>query len=248
MEDIQERPIVSIEDAQRTPIGELPISNYIKPHFKRVGINTLGDLLATNYQRLKKIRQLGPKGLAEIKDYVHKLGYKLDDEEYELSEREIRAINMAKGIPMIEALGLNPKTCKTLNHNGIYTVLDLLRERESAFSLPGMGDFKQEQLKKAMEGIGIDFNAPQVSDPTEIEILEIINKRLGVENEQMKTAIANELESLPEYSQLLVEQAGLKAMFAVLREMQAVTMKEMSKYAAEYNAEGLEESGKFRKR
>ena len=248
MEDIQEGPIVSIEDAQRIPIGELQISSYIRPLFKRVGINTLGDLLATNYQSLKKVRQLGSKGRAEIKDYVHKLGYKLDDEEYELSEREIRAINMAKGIPMIEALGLDPKTCKTLNHNGIYTVLDLLRERERAFSLPGMGDFKQEQLKKAMEGIGIDFNAPQVSDPTEIEILEIIKESQEKANEQMKTAIAKELESLPEYSQLLVYQAGLKAMSAILREMQVVTMKEMSEYATEYNAEVLEESGKFGKR
>lgn len=247
MEDIQERPD-SIEAAQRTPIGELPISNKVKVPLKNVGITTLEKLLATNYRDLENVRHLGQKGLAEIKDYVHKLGYKLDDEEYGLSEREIRAINMAKGIPMIEALGLDPKTWGTLYRNGIYTVLDLLRERESAFSLPGMGSVKRDQLEEAMEGIGIDFNAPQVSDPTEIEILEIINKRLGVENEQMKTAIAEELESLPEYSQLLVEQAGLKAMFAVLREMQAVTMKEMSEYAAEYNAEGLEESGKFGKR
>ena len=155
---------------------------------------------------------------------------------------------MAKGIPMIEALGLDPKTCGTLYHNGIYTVLDLLRERERAFSLLGMGGFKQEQLEKAMEGIGIDFNAPQVSDPTEGEILEIINERLEEKIEQMETAIAKESESLPKYSQLLVKQAGLKAMLAVLGEMQVVTMEEMSEYATEDNAGVLEESGKFGKR
>ena len=149
MENIQESPIVSIEEAQRNPIENLPISSEVKSILKRAGITTLEKLLTTNYRDLENVRHLGPKGLAEIKGYVHKLGYKLNGEEYGLPE--IRAINMAKGIPMIEALGLDPKTCGTLYHNGIYTVLDLLRKRKRAFSLLGMGGFKQEQLKKAMK-------------------------------------------------------------------------------------------------
>lgn len=62
-------------------LQQIGIKKAIRKKLARHNIETLEELLDTDYEDLIKIRQLGASGINEIKKVLHDAGYKIKNEE-----------------------------------------------------------------------------------------------------------------------------------------------------------------------
>ena len=194
------------------PIEKLDLTPRLKNTLtKRAGMKFLGELLTTDYSSLAKTRTLGEDGLVELKNYIHSLGFSLQNEE--VSMKEIKESYKEKGIPMVqEELNLDGRTAGVLYRNGIYTVQDLVNFGSKVFELVGMGDVKKVALEQAMANKGIQLGTPVVL-PTETSIAirptGIIVTRAKQDNDVIKSRIENKEKLLAEYDELMKERSEL---------------------------------------
>lgn len=204
------------EDLKNMSLDSLNIEGEDIAILKSMGISTLGDLLARDFESLVRIRNLGEDGMVEIKKYAHSLGYSLKDEDLLLNER--KAEYKAKGIPMVqEELGLDGKTSGVLYRNGIYTLQDLINLGERVFELVGMGDVKAQKLREAIASKGIKlstevvFTKEEISEPIAVMPTEKIVKQLKQENTAIQLRISQKEELSAEYDRLIAERKELMA-------------------------------------
>lgn len=211
-------------------INNLELSTRLKTALTRSGINYLGDLLTTDYEKIIHIRNLGEDGIIELKNYIHSLGFSLPNEE--ITMKELKESFKEKGIPMVgETLELDVKISGLLYRNGIYTIEDLINFGSKVYELIGMGDVKKKKLKAALKAKNIELGNSIVlpaGTPIAIRPTEIIVKRLQDENEEIKNRIDTKEKLLVEYDKLMKERSSLIAREQKLDEEIAAKVAQLS--------------------
>lgn len=153
-------------------IQDLDLSNRIKTYFKYNKITTLGQLLNTDYETIKGINKLGEVSLNELKNYIHRIGFTLLNEEEDISGviqdfgviQELRE----KGADLLENYGLSSKVCDPLYQHGIYTLEDVLASEE-VFYVKGLTQTgRKELLAKVLTLVSKKTPGKEQAHPTDI--------------------------------------------------------------------------------
>jgi len=121
----------------------------------RNNVYTLGDLLSLEYSDLvedksyrSKIRGVGDKGVSQVVDYVHKIGYLFKNEEnsYDYIIKQYRDNNVL----LIEDIIDTTLLCNILYSHHIFTVDTLKNVGIEVLELPGVGKKHREYLKNLL--------------------------------------------------------------------------------------------------
>ena len=181
-------------------ISTLELDNSVEKILKRAGINTLGDLLTTDYSYILRCRGLGEYKMELLKQYVHSLGCNLRHEEKSLNVqlRELKE----QGIRLLEEDLLDPKLYMPLYRNGIYTLNDLIKAGSKVLEIPNYGPLRKSLLLEQLKELGIELvvECNDVSDLIE---------GVRIENNEIRARIASKEAMLLEYDELLREKAEL---------------------------------------
>lgn len=81
MEVLYERESESLERAMEMTVEELELTQRSRNCLKRAGINTIEELVSNSEEDLMKVRNLGKKSLAEIKEKLEELNFSLRSNE-----------------------------------------------------------------------------------------------------------------------------------------------------------------------
>lgn len=157
MDQIEEK--VMLEESEKisldTKIEDLDLSVRIKRRFQWNGINTLQDLLNTDYQKIKSFAYLGDKYLKKLKDYIHSLGYQLLNEEPLASEKREELKN--KEFILLEDFGFSSQIYLTLYRNDIFTLEDLVEYGIKVYDLKGFGPNRRKELREKLQELNIQL-------------------------------------------------------------------------------------------
>ena len=181
-------------------ISTLELDNSVKKILKRAGINTLGDLLTTDYSYILRCRGLGEYKMELLKQYVHSLGCNLRHEEKSLNVqlRELKE----QGIRLLEEDLLDPKLYMPLYRNGIYTLNDLIKAGSKVLEIPNYGPLRRHDLIERLKELGVELVVERADVSSLID--DVRN-----ENNEIRARIASKEAMLLEYDELLREKAEL---------------------------------------
>ncbi len=196
------------EVVDNTLITELAISEYIKKRLIRADINTLGELLAIDFNQLKKIRNLGRINIIELKNYIHSLGYTFINEDNYLSE--IIEQKKKQGLKLLEDYGFSSRVYLTLYANDIYTLEDLIKFGPSVNQLKNFGPLRQQELLDRMQELGVYFkNDLNSEDLTSLISNDDEINKLQQENTEIRLRIENKERLIKAYENLLHQKEEL---------------------------------------
>ena len=148
-----ERSYVITMTTDLTKIEGFPNTSLFK--LKRGHINTLGELLKIDYRELSNIKGMGELSMIELREFIHSIGYSFENEFYFLSEK---LDQMRKdGVVLLESVIGKCSMCSTLYNNGIYTVEDLIFNKDKVFAINKFGNVKRTMLLKIMDSVGLYF-------------------------------------------------------------------------------------------
>ena len=194
------------EVVDNTLITELAISEYIKKRLIRADINTLGELLAIDFNQLKKIRNLGRINIIELKNYIHSLGYTFINEDNYLSE--IIEQKKKQGLKLLEDYGFSSRVYLTLYAN--YTLEDLIKFGPSVNQLKNFGPLRQQELLDRMQELGVYFkNDLNSEDLTSLISNDDEINKLQQENTEIRLRIENKERLIKAYENLLHQKEEL---------------------------------------
>ena len=174
--EIDDTPTEEIIDLELSKdIKKLGLSGILSGNLKRAGVETLGELLNLNYDDLKYIRGIGSKGKKDILDYVHSLGYTIQNEPETSSYQE----RIEQGQVLLEDYGMPKSVCLPLYRAGIYT-MEKLRENPSAVKeIKYFGPKKKEILQQYLDNLESMQQKENLS-------LQERNSKLKQDNEEIK--------------------------------------------------------------
>ena len=179
-------------------IKKLGLSGILSGNLKRAGVETLGELLNLNYDDLKYIRGIGSKGKKDILDYVHSLGYTMQNEPETSSYQE----RIEQGQVLLEDYGMPKSVCLPLYRAGIYTMEELRRNPNVVEGIKYFGPKKKEILQQYLDNLESMQQKENLS-------LQERNSKLKQDNEEIKKRIAEKQQLLEEYHRLQVENITL---------------------------------------
>lgn len=202
-----------------TPTASLQLPTAIKNVLTgQLMAYTLGDILTTDYKRFLKARNLGEKYLEVLKNYVHKLGYKLKDEEPTL--KEILASLKEKGVKLLEETFDDSRIYLPMYRNGIYSLEDLLNYGHEVHKLKGFGPLRQQELAEKMKELNLSFNDVTLNvkdrpartiDIPKSRPTDAIVEKVRKENDIIRIRIEKKEELVTEYDRLMAERQQLIA-------------------------------------
>jgi len=135
-------------------IDDLEITNGIKVILKRNAyIYTLGELLTTPFDNIMLCRQMSEAKMLEIKEYIHSLGYKLQNEH--LFASEIVDNLRTEGKVPLEDYGFTPNVYNILYRNGIYTLDDLYQRKGEIVNFKNFGPLREQELNDILNNIDV---------------------------------------------------------------------------------------------
>ena len=179
---------------------------------RQLGIRTLGELLTTDYNEILKTKNIGEYYMEMLKEYIHKKGYVLKNEEVVL--REILIQKRKEGLQLLEDVIELPRIYFILYRNGIYTIEDLVNYGPKVLELSGLGPLKQKQLISKMKELGVEFRVDsilkkEINHGTLIEEVKRENKEI-VDRIEHKASLIDEVDELiKERDQLLAREKEL---------------------------------------
>lgn len=178
---------------------------------QKLGIQTLGELVTTDYSTILKTRGIGLYKMKLLKDYLHSIGCCIRNEEKSIEE--ITAKLKEQGARLLEEDLLDPKIYMILYRNGIYTLDDLVNYGAKVLELPNYGPLRRAMLEDKLKELGIELKTNVVVDglvrvtqPTE-ELIEEVRR----ENREIRERVESKQALLLEYEDLMKERAELKA-------------------------------------
>ena len=155
--------------------------------FYRNHIYTLGDLLSLDYFSVigdktygSKIRGLGDKGIKQVIEFIHEIGFLLKNEENSLEYIINNYKN--KGILVIEDIISDSCLCNILYSNNIYTVDDLKNIGLDVLEFPGIGKKNRDYLINILWELDSELERKNEFDDicNSIEILLVRLKRFSI--------------------------------------------------------------------
>ena len=179
-------------------IKKLGLSGILSGNLKRAGVETLGELLNLNYDDLKYIRGIGFKGKKDILDYVHSLGYTIQNEPETSSYQE----RIEQGQVLLEDYGMPKSVYLPLYRAGIYTMEELRENPSVVKEIKYFGPKKKEILQQYLD------NLESMQQKENIK-LQKRNSKLKQENEEIQKRIKTKQTLLNEYAKLLTEREML---------------------------------------
>lgn len=189
-------------------IEDLELSNYVKNRLIDGCFSCFGDLLTTDYDDIIHNSKLGKIGLTELKEYIHSLGFSLQNEY--LTMEEIKESYKIKGIPLVkEELNLSSMTSGILYKNGIFTLEDLINFGSKVYQLSGMGDRKKQSLEEALQKRQIQLKPSDVPQTTVLFPVTSTETSTKEEKKSIKKEIIHIKELLSEYGNLIEEKNRL---------------------------------------
>ena len=199
------------------------IDKSVRKLLVRAGIETLGDLLTTDYDYLRRIRSMGEYKLELVKQYVHSIGCKLRNEE--ISVQSVAKNLKEQGIRLLEEDLLDPKLYMILYKNGIYTLDDLIKYGAKVLELPNYGPLRRKQLLERLNELGVTLVVAKEGEARE-STQELINT-VRQENSEIRLRIESKQAMLLEYEDLLRERAELRMREAELDQLIESKLKEL---------------------
>lgn len=124
-------------------------------------------------------------------------------------------VRRSQGEVLLEDLGLPRMAYMTLNRAGIYTMQDLINNKDRLDKIPNFGTGKRTMVetwledlnrKKSEEG---DLITPQQNPNQEVLNLQTRNNELQQENDAIKQRIVKKQRLLEEYQRLITEREQL---------------------------------------
>lgn len=141
-------------------VKDMPISQKLKYLLIYYGgINTLEELLMTDYRNIKNIKAINEYDLRILKRYVHGLGFELLNEK--LSEKERRKQLKRDGKLLLEDLGIAKKIYLYFYGNGIYTLdelIDIMTAKKYPNEIKWVSEFELHKFSEELGNLGIIFN------------------------------------------------------------------------------------------
>lgn len=192
---------------------------------------TLGDILTIDYQDFVKARNFGQHYLKVLKDFIHKLGYTLKDEEPTLNEILISL--KEKGVKLLEETIDNADIYTRLYKNGIYTLDDLLNYGPDVTNIAGFGPKRQNELAKIMQELNLSFKANtlktiDIPSPTvDIKLTNTIIEQAEKENNAVQSRINQKEILIAKYEGLMLEREKLIAKEKELDQLIETTINSM---------------------
>lgn len=174
-------------------------------------INSLEELLNTNYEDLIKTRQLGASGLNEIKKALHNAGYKIKNEEN--SPEAKREKLKAEGRLLLEDLGFPRQTYSMLYKAGIFTINQLDENWNKITQIKGYGPYRQQSLLEHLIVLGIEATAEQliISDDVAERLKEMeAQKNINVAELRQQEEVEERNILIKEYQSLIAEKQILR--------------------------------------
>lgn len=204
---------ITLEEANIKLEDLADLNKHIKVALTRqLGIRTLGELLTTDYDEILKTKNIGEYYMEMLKEYIHKKGYVLKNEEVVL--REILIQKRKEGLQLLEDVIELPRIYFILYRNGIYTIEDLVNYGPKVLELSGLGPLKQKQLISKMKELGVEFRVDsilkkEINHGTLIEEVKRENKEI-VDRIEHKASLIDEVDELiKERDQLLAREKEL---------------------------------------
>ena len=203
---------ISMEDANVKLEDLVDLDKHIVKMLQRsLYIYTWGELLTTDYEEILKARNIGEHYMEVLKEYVHKRGYVLLNEEKSL--REILIQKRKEGVQLLEEVIDSPRIYLILYKNGIYSVEDLINYGPKVLELPGYGPLRRKELIERMKELGIEFRVDTVMKVHNEECVptkELVDE-VRRSNKEIKDRIEHKSALLLEYEELLEERKDLLA-------------------------------------
>lgn len=190
-------------------------------------IYTLGELLTTDYEEILKARNIGEHYMEVLKEYVHKKGYVLLNEEKSL--REILIQKRKEGVQLLEEVIESPRIYLILYRNGIYTLEDLINYGPKVLELPSYGPLRRKQLLERMKELGVEFRVDTVMnahDQESVPTRELVDE-VRRSNKEIKDRIEHKSAILLEYEELMEERKDLIAKEKELDELIQKKLREL---------------------
>lgn len=200
------------EEVEKKKLTDVALPTSIKFALMRGGITTLGQLLVTDYQEIKRIRNMGVRHLTILKEYVHSLGYTLRSESTTIEEK--KEILKSQGVKLIEEYFNDPLLMLTFYKNNIFTLEDLINFGPGIYHLGGIGNKRKQLIAKRLKELNISFGEEDYIIPSQEE-----NDLIKNENEDLTTNIKKKKILLKEYYDLLKENKELKLRESELDEL-----------------------------
>ena len=192
-------------------LQQIGIKKAIRKKLARHNIETLEELLDTDYEDLIKIRQLGASGINEIKKVLHDAGYKIKNEENSLEAKREKL--KSQGRLLLEDLGFPSQTYAILYKTGIFTIEQLNENWNKITQLRGYGPYRQQSLLEHLAMLGIEATAEQLIIPEDVEkrLKEMESKR-KIEATELKQQEETEEWNIliKEYQALIAEKQNLR--------------------------------------
>lgn len=174
---------------------------------KRAGVKTIGGLLELNYEDLSQVKNLGKKGLEEILEATHKMGYKITGEKpsWEEERKRLRKENQI----LLEDYGIPFTTI--LYKNGIFTREQMIENLGKIEDMKGLGPEKKNILRKTLiqKGIVSEVTPKEKESIDNLAKQRARNIQLEEENSKIRERIQEKHDLLEKYQQLIEENQKL---------------------------------------
>ena len=176
-------------------IEELDLSIRAYNGVKRFGINTVKQLASKTENELKKIRNLGPRSVEEMKNKLHSLGLKLKGEE-ELEEASVIDNSYSSLEESIDDI---------IDNNSDFEIGDNLDNQEESTEQFSEEFNETEENQEEIEQENEESNEEQIQSPKEqkaIQLENIIQElkqayiTLGQRDKELQVAIQERVEEL----------------------------------------------------
>lgn len=208
MEEIEKQTIPGLtEEDTNISLELLDLSGNSKNRLKETGVHTLGDLLNFDYQELFRIRNLGERGIREIRDYVHSFGYTLKNETPFLEE--VREEKRKQEVELLEDLGLSKTVYMMLYKNEIWTLEDLLNYGPNVFKIKNFGPLRRQELAEKMKDLNVTFSKSEKGEVNITVIPAQIIDKAKQDNSLVRWRISKKEQLLQEYNELMEERRNL---------------------------------------
>lgn len=200
---IEKRDDITNEIPLTTSISNIGLSEKVSNNLIRCGVRNLEELLSIDYEKLKFVRGLGRTGRNEILMCVHRLGYKLPNENLAIDYQSIE--RKAQGKILLEDLGLSGMARKALNRAGIYTMDDLENNIDKLDKIPNFGYRKKAIVETWLS----DLNREKIGEEKDKLNQKTKNDELQQENNAIKQRIKEKRNLLEQYRMLIAEREQL---------------------------------------
>lgn len=150
-----------------TPISDFELSVRSRNCFKKMNINTLGDLMNITESELLSYKNFGETSLREIKVILEskglRLGMALEEQEpgvVEGEEEGAEAVDLNAELlsKPVEELNLSVRSRKCLEKLNIRTLSDLVKKTDAELlGCKNFGVTSLNEIRKALDGVGLEL-------------------------------------------------------------------------------------------